>query len=437
MTTPETTPSTAGPAPARSGGPCGCSDYDQARLALSRRQLVGTALVGGAVALGPGLGGAGEAYAVTGRSARTLATPGGSVLVLLSLRGAADGLSLVVPHADPVYYAARPRLAIAKEALVAVDPMFGLHPALSPLLPMWEAGTLAAVHATGMPTPNRSHFAAMEAVEDAAPGSSERNGWLNRLLGNLPGTSPLQGTAMGNQVPTSLFGAEPAFVVSQVDRAKIAGAEDDGRRMAALKHAWTGRSPMSRAVREAIAGAEAFGAARDLAAGTPTPAFPGSSLGKALSDVSRIVRSGVGAEVITVDQGDWDMHTDAGTLEWGEMKRNAGDLATSVAAFFADLGPAADRVTLVTLSEFGRRVKENDDYGTDHGFGNVMLVAGAGVRGGRYYGTWPGLQDTLDGDLLVTTDYRSVLSEVVTRRFGVSVAQVFPGFAPQAVGVMA
>ncbi len=145
----------------------------------------------------------------------------------------------------------------------------------------------------------------------------------------------------------------------------------------------------------------------------------------------------MGAEVITVDQGDWDMHTDLGTLEWGEMKRNAGDLASSIAAFFTDLGPAADRVTLVTLSEFGRRVKENDDYGTDHGFGNVMFVAGAGVRGGRYLGSWPGLTDSLDADLLVTTDYRSVLTEVVTRRFGVSVGQVFPGFAPQAVGVMA
>ncbi|WP_210440546.1 DUF1501 domain-containing protein [Nocardioides xinjiangensis] len=426
MTPPET--------PTRS---CGCPDYDEARLALSRRRLVGTALAGGAVALGPSLTGAGpRAYAVTGRSAATLA-PGGSVLVLLSLRGAADGLSLVVPHADPVYYAARPRLGIPASSLLAPDAMFGLHPALAPLLPMWNAGALAAVHATGMATPNRSHFAAMEAIEDAAPGSAERNGWLNRLLGELPGTSPLQGTAMGNQVPTSLFGANPAFVVDRVDQAKVAGAEEDGRRLASLAHAWRGSSPMSRAVRDAISGAKTFGAARDTAAGTPATPYPGSGLGKALSDVSRIIRSGVGAEVITVDQGDWDMHTDAGTLEWGEMKRNAGDLAASIAAFFSDLGPAAGRVTLVTLSEFGRRVRENDDYGTDHGFGNVMFVAGAGVRGGRYYGTWPGLSDTPDADVLVTTDYRSVLTEVLTKRFGVSVGQVFPGFTPQSVGVMA
>jgi uncharacterized protein (DUF1501 family) len=367
-----------------------------------------------------------------------LATPTGSVLVLLSLRGAADGLSLVVPHGDPAYYAARPSIAVPRAALLAPDPMFGLHPALAPLLPMWNAGTLAAVHATGMATPNRSHFAAMEAIEDAAPGSAERNGWLNRLLGELPGASPLQGTALGNQVPTSLFGPNPAFVVGRVDQAKVAGTDEDGRRLLALKHAWKGNGRMGQAVRDAISGAETFGAARDLPAQeSPTAPYPDTDLGNALSGVSRIVRSGVGAEVITVDQGDWDMHTDLGTLEWGEMKRNAGDLAASIAAFFTDLGPAADRVTLVTLSEFGRRVKENDDYGTDHGFGNVMFVAGAGVRGGRYHGSWPGLTNTLDADLLVTTDYRSVLAEVVTRRFGVSVAQVFPGFAPQAVGVMA
>ena len=418
---------------------CGCPDYDEAQTLLSRRAVLGgTVLAGGAMALGPGIGGGPRAYAVTGRSTARVASPTGSVLVLLSLRGAADGLSLVVPHGDPAYYAARPRLGIPQSSLLAADAMFGLHPSLQPLLPMWTAGTLAAVHATGMPTPNRSHFAAMEAIEDAAPGSTARNGWLNRLLGELPGASPLQGTAMGNQVPTSLFGTNPAFVVPKVDSAKVAGTDEEGRRLASLRHAWKGRGEMNRAVRDAISGSATFGAARDTAAteASATP-YPKTNLAKALQDVSRIVRAGVGAEVITVDQGDWDMHTNLGTVEWGDMKSNASDLAGSIAAFFADLGPAADRVTLVTLSEFGRRVKENDNYGTDHGFGNVMFVAGAGVRGGRYYGSWPGLTNSLDADLLVTTDYRSVLTEVVTKRFGVSVGQVFPGFSPQSVGVMA
>ena len=104
-------------------------------------------------------------------------------MVVLSLRGAADGLSLVVPHADPQYYAARPRIAIPADTLLAKDGQFGLHPNLAPLLPLWTSGKLAAVHATGLPAPNRSHFAAMEEVEDADPGSSARVGWLNRLIG--------------------------------------------------------------------------------------------------------------------------------------------------------------------------------------------------------------------------------------------------------------
>jgi uncharacterized protein (DUF1501 family) len=163
--------------------------------------------------------------------------------------------------------------------------------------------------------------------------------------------------------------------------------------------------------------------------------FPKSDLGKALSAVSRTIRGDIGASVITVDQGDWDMHSDLGTVEWGRMQRNADDFARSVAAFFEDLGPAADRVTLVTVSEFGRRVVENNNYGLDHGWGNVMFLFGAGVKGG-YRGTWAGLGDSHDADLTVTTDYRSVLSEVVRTRTTVSTATVFPQFSPERVGAM-
>jgi uncharacterized protein (DUF1501 family) len=149
-----------------------------------------------------------------------------------------------------------------------------------------------------------------------------------------------------------------------------------------------------------------------------------------------VIRGDVGVKVITVDQGDWDMHAGIGSLQWGRMLENATDLASSVAAFFTDLGPLADKVTLVALSEFGRRVVENANSGLDHGYGNAMFLAGAGVVGGRYHGTWPGLTDELDADLLVTTDYRTVLAEVVASRFGVSTSTVFPGFAYHPLGVM-
>jgi uncharacterized protein (DUF1501 family) len=130
------------------------------------------------------------------------------------------------------------------------------------------------------------------------------------------------------------------------------------------------------------------------------------------------------------------MHSGLGTLEWGQMIKNAGDLATAIAAFFADLGAHSDKVTLVALSEFGRRVAENDNYGLDHGYGNVMFVAGAGVSGGYHCPRWPDLGTGLDADVTVTTDYRSVLAEIVSSRFGSSPSAVFPGFTPEAVGVM-
>ena len=156
-----------------------------------------------------------------------------------------------------------------------------------------------------------------------------------------------------------------------------------------------------------------------MTAGSAAPAngatYPvNSDLARALASTARTIRADIGAEVITVDHGSWDHHTWIGQPDNGNLRRMADEFALSLAAFLTDLGPLADRVTVVTLSEFGRRVKENANQGLDHGYGNVMFLVGAGVKGGSYYGSWPGLTNTTDADLLVTTDYRSVLSEVVT-----------------------
>jgi len=408
-----------------------CDDF--ARMRLSRRALMGTAA---------GLAGASVVYggAEVRASAAGLA-PASSVLVVLSLRGAADGLSLVVPHGDPVYYQARPRIAIPADQLLARDGMFGLHPGLAPLLPMWQSGKLAAVHATGLPAPNRSHFAAMEEIEDASAGSATRVGWLNRLIGLDAITSPVQAVGLGGGVlPTSLSGPAAAMATNGVDGISIAGADGSSaaRRRASLNTLWgKDGSVLGRAARETFASVDAFA---PVANGSEEPAnaaaYPSGELGDALSHAARIVRGDLGVQVITVDQGDWDMHTGVGTLEWGRMKDNTASLASAVAAFFTDIGTLADKVTVVILSEFGRRVVENANYGLDHGYGNVMFLAGAGVLGGRYYGTWPGLSNTGDADLTVTTDYRSVLSEVVRARFSVDAAQVFPGFGGAPLGVL-
>lgn len=407
-------------------GTC-CPEY----AAMSRRGLLkgAAALAGTTTVLGSAVVTASPAAAASA----------GSVLVVLSLRGAADGLSLVVPHGDPVYYQARPRLAVAADRLVNKDGMFGMHPQLAPLQPLWRSGRLAAVHATGLPAPNRSHFAAMEEVEDADAGSSERQGWLNRLVGTTAGDSPLQGFTMGGGVlPTSMYGDAPVMAAATLSSTRIPGADQwdtRGGRARSLHTLWDNDSSV-------LAGAmrSTFRAVDALAPVSRTEdnrtRYPRGDLGAAMSQVARVVRGDVGVEVITVDQGDWDMHTDVGNLEWGRMRTNAGQLAGSIAAFFDDLGDQAPKVTLVVLSEFGRRVQENANWGLDHGYGNVMLLAGAGVRGGRYHGTWPGLTNDLDSDLLVTIDYRSVLSEVVTTRFRASTTAVFPGFSPEQVGVM-
>ena len=369
--------------------------------------------------------------------------PARSIMVVLSMRGAADGLSLVVPHGDPVYLQARPRIGIAADKLLAKDGFFGLHPKLAPLLPYWNAGTMAAVHATGLPVPNRSHFSAMEELEDADPGSAVRTGWLNRLIGLDDITSPLQAfDVSGGVAPTSLYGPEPTMSGDDVDNVRIPGVDEwdeNNRRLRSLHALWDGRSgPMATALRSAISAAADFAPVRDTPAqpenGAVYPKY--SDLGDALRTAARIIKGDVGVEVLTVDHGNWDMHTDLGTLEWGRMNDNANEFATCVAAFMADLGAWADKVTVVCLSEFGRRVVENSNYGLDHGYGNVMFLLGKGVKGGRYYASWPGLTQDIDSDLLVTTDYRSVLSEVVTARFGVSTASVFPSFQPEPVGVM-
>ena len=424
---------------------CACPDGGIATALASRRTaLRGAGLAGLATVFGSAVVsyGSTEAHgtpaAQTAQAAAGDATLGG-VIVVLSMRGACDGLSLVVPHGDPVYYQARPQISIDSGSLLAKDGMFGLHPELRPLLDLWNGGKLAAVHATGLRIANRSHFSAMEEVEDADPGSSERVGWLNRLLGDTRGTSPVQGIQLGGgTVPTSMLGPAASLSLGSLDDSTIAGEDqwdtDGGRRKALTQQFGTGGAEMGAAMRAVMAATDTLEGARKVADNTRR--YPNSDLGRALADVSRTIKGDVGLQIATVDHGDWDMHTDIGTLGWGRMKRNVSEFAEAIAAFFADLAHHADRVTLVTISEFGRRVQENANWGLDHGWGNVMFVAGAGVKGGRYYGTWPGLENSFNADLTVTTDYRSVLAEVISARSTVSTARVFPHFNPETHGFM-
>jgi uncharacterized protein (DUF1501 family) len=410
---------------------------DEFRGTSRRGFLRGSLALGGAAALTAAHG---TAFTETSYAATGVAD---QVLVVLSMRGACDGLSLVVPHADPVYYAARPRIAVPSDQLLAKDGMFGLHPALAPLLPLWSAGKMAAVHAAGLPVPNRSHFSAMEEVEDADPGTQARIGWLNRLVGRDGVGSPLEAIQMGGGVPSAaMSGPQPVLVTQSVDTVRLPGpkgAAEAAARRRSLQTAWGGSNgDLGTGLRSALQVVDDFATVHTVSE-TPAngAAYPGNDLADALKASARTIRADVGAEIITVDHGSWDHHTGIGTTQSGNIKSRTDEFAGAIAAFFADLGPLADKVTLVTISEFGRRVVENANQGLDHGYGNVMFVMGAGVRGGRYYGTWPGLTKTSDADLLVTTDYRSVLSEIIVSRFDTSPATIFPGMTPTRVGVMA
>ncbi|MFI5931693.1 DUF1501 domain-containing protein [Actinoplanes sp. NPDC051494] len=368
----------------------------------------------------------------------------GDVFVLLSLRGGFDGLSAVVPAGDPAYYTARPGIAVPKSQLIGGDAFFGLNPGLAPLLPYWKSGALGAIQAAGQPVPNRSHFSAMEELERAAPGTSLRTGWLDRMLGGLGADEVFDAVSVGSAMPARvLAGPAPDLGLTSVDSFAL-GGEDPTRPMAATMAALYAGAPDPLARTTAMTTA-ALATTKTLKASGYTPAngasYPDSDLGKALRDVARLIKSGVGLMSACVDSGDWDMHENLGTAAPGKkMYDHLNALATALAAFAADLGPAGmKRVTLITISEFGRRVAQNGSGGLDHGYGNAMLVLGGGVKGGKVYGRWPGLSadNLVDGDLAVTTDYRAVISEIVRARCGVTdVSGVFPGVTPTSLGLV-
>lgn len=422
-----------------------CAEYERVSRLSRRRFLQGIAAAG---ATGVATSVFGDAFRQTAYGAE----PGGNVLVVVSLRGGIDGLGVVVPHGDPAYYTARPTIAVPRASLLAQDEMFGLHPAMRPLEWLFDAGELAAVHAVGLPVPNRSHFSAMEAVEDADPGSSARRGWINRMIGLDDRADPTEAIHLTSSiVPTALSGPAPALAANRVEQVSLVGAEKRDewslRRRRQLDLMWRGGrgSAVHDAYRSAVRTVDVLApvASTEYTPAVSYPrAWPAADLSDAMRDTAQLIKADVGTEVVSIDYGSWDMHSDYGTLEWGEMQSMTAGFAAVLDAFLRDLGPLRSRVTVVTISEFGRRTRENGNRGLDHGWGNMMLVAGGGVRGGRYYGTWPGLgsgegADSVDADLQVTTDYRSVLGEIITRRFpDRSIASVFPGLAYSPVGLM-
>ena len=348
-------------------------------------------------------------------------------LVVIFLRGGADGLNMVAPLQDDGYYNARPRIAVSRSKAIPLDGFYGLNPALKELAPAYNDGALAIIHAAGSEDSTRSHFEAQDLMEH---GGIVGGGWLGRFLrAQTSPSGPLAAVAVGKAVPESLRGAPAATVFQSLQDFSL--GNDSERLIASLgrlygletDHLGAAGRHTSEAVRRierlrTTAYQPAHGAA-----------YGADDFSEGLRQIARLIKARVGLEAACLDLKGWDSHFSQAAIMDPLMTR----LARGLAAFHRDMGEHLQHVTLVAMTEFGRRVEENSAFGTDHGRGSVMFVLGGGIKGGRVVGKWPGLtKDVLEGpgDLPVETNYRDVLAPVLSRH-GASEAldRIFPGFA--------
>ena len=363
-------------------------------------------------------------------------------LVVIFQRGAADGLNIVIPHAEPQYYAMRPSINIPRKSVLDLDGHFGLHPALSAFQPLWQQGHLAIVHAAGSPDTTRSHFDAQDFMESGTPGvKATDDGWLNRSLRNLSPTmqnSPFRAIALGPSLPRILSGSEPAVAMNNINDFSVGGRNPRPSPAALAFESMYDHS--SDSVLHGT-GAETFDAVKMLKAADPgkyTPAlganYPKGRFAEGLRQLAQLIKANLGVQVAFADIGGWDHHVNEGSTE-GQLANVLSDFSQSLAAFWTDLGDLGEDTVVVTMSEFGRTARENGNRGTDHGHANVMFVLGGPVKGSKVYGRWPGLDQSqlYEGrDLALTTDFRQVIGEAVARHMGnKNLPAVFPGFDNQ------
>ena len=365
-------------------------------------------------------------------------------MVVLFQRGAMDGLNVVVPFGEPNYYRMRPTIAIPSPlrnsapgtAALDLDGFFGLHPSLDPLLPLFRSNQLAIVQAVGSPDPTRSHFDAQDFMESGTPGiKATGDGWLNRAMQSMPEpqATPFRAVAFGPYLPRTLQGPAPAVAIPDLKQFKMNGPQQTVEGGFEAMYSQT----VDQAMRGV--GNETFSAIDQLKKINPdkyTPAngavYPKGRFGQSLMEIAELLKADVGLEVAFLDSGGWDNHVNEGGAT-GQLANLLRDFGQGIAAFNQDMGDQMNDIVFVSMSEFGRTAHENGNRGTDHGHANCMFVLGGPVKGGRVYSKWPGLDEAQlnqGRDLAVTTDYRSVLGEVITRHLGDrDLAKVFPGYA--------
>jgi uncharacterized protein (DUF1501 family) len=373
-----------------------------------------------------------------------MAEPGARAkrLVVIFQRGAADGLNIVVPHGERAYYAMRPSINIPRKDILDLDGFFGLHPSMASLQPIWNQRQLAIVHAAGSPDPTRSHFDAQDFMESGTPGmKATPDGWLNRALHSLPDSadkSAFRAIALGPALPRILTGVERAVAVNNINDFGVGGRNPN-----AMPIANTFEAMYDQSVDSVLhgTGQETFDAVKMLKAADPgkyKPAaaadYPRGRFGESLKQLAQLIKANLGVQVAFADIGGWDHHVNEGSTQ-GQIANVLRDFSQSLSAFCIDLGDLGEDTVVVTMSEFGRTARENGNRGTDHGHANVMFVMGGPVKGGKVYGQWPGLEQSqlYEGrDLAVTTDFRRVLGEAVSRHLGnPKLEQVFPSFESQ------
>jgi uncharacterized protein (DUF1501 family) len=381
-------------------------------------------------------------------------TPPGrkKILVAIFQRGAADGLNVVVPHGEYAYYSLRPTISIPRpsslsekrgKCAIDLDGFFGLHPALAPLKPLFDQQHLAIVDAVGSPDPTRSHFDAQDYMESGTPGlKSTESGWMNRALVKAAGKpSPVRAVALGAELPRTLRGGQAAVSMQSIGAFQVR----DAQAAAEFQQMFAASSdPVLQST--AAETFEAMAMLQAIQKQPYTPAggaeYPRAPLGDSLKQIAQLIKADVGMEMAFADITNWDHHVQevGQTATEGKLADLLRTFGQALSAFWTDMGDRMQDVAVVTMSEFGRTAKENGDRGTDHGHANCMFVLGGDVKGGRVYGRWPGLQPErlYEGrDLALTTDFRDVLGELVSRHSGnPSLQGVFPGYAPKFLGLV-
>jgi uncharacterized protein (DUF1501 family) len=357
------------------------------------------------------------------------------VLVVVFQRGGMDGLNAVIPFKDRSYYSLRPSIAISEPAAgegraIDLDGFYGLHPSLAPLKSVYDKGHLAIIHATGSPDNTRSHFDAQDYMEIGTPGiKSTPDGWLNRCLhANREVESPFRAVAVTAQLPRILAGGARSLTLSSIAEFRLRNEALNG----VLQRLYSDTTdPLFRGAGESLF--EAMKELRNVEAKIPLSAeiYPAGRFGASLAQIARLIKADIGLEIAFTELQGWDTHVNEGGSV-GQLANRLKVLADGLAAFYRDLGDRMDDVVLLTLSEFGRTVRENGNRGTDHGHANVMFTLGGRVRGGKVYGRWPGLapEELYEGrDLNLTTDFRTVCAEAISRHLGQrDLRKIFPNF---------